>query len=53
MTGSGNNGGTRVVARARFRGGDWHGGAWGRCTQTYIGMWEESGRIKIRIRDKI
>jgi hypothetical protein len=25
----------------------------GRCTQAYIGVWEESGRIKIRIRDKI
>jgi hypothetical protein len=24
-----------------------------RCTQAYIGVWEESGRIKIRIRDKI
>jgi hypothetical protein len=30
--------------------------AWGcveRCTQAYIGLWEESGRIKIRIRDEI
>jgi hypothetical protein len=33
--------------------GDWHGDAWVRCTQAYIGVWEESGRIKIRIRDKI
>jgi hypothetical protein len=27
--------------------GDWHGDAWGRCNQAYIGVWEESGRIKI------
>jgi hypothetical protein len=27
--------------------------AWGRCTWAYIGVWEESGRIKIQIRDKI
>jgi hypothetical protein len=26
---------------------------WGRCTQAYIVVWEESGRIKIQIRDKI
>jgi hypothetical protein len=25
----------------------------GGCIQAYIGAWEESGRIKIRIRDKI
>jgi hypothetical protein len=36
-----------------FEGGDWHGDAWERCTQAYIGVWEESGRIKIRVRDKI
>jgi hypothetical protein len=28
-------------------------GCVGRCTQAYIGVWEESGRIKIQIRDKI
>jgi hypothetical protein len=28
-------------------------GCMGRCTRTYIGQWEESGRIKIQIRDKI
>jgi hypothetical protein len=33
--------------------GDWHGDAWGRCTQAYIGVWEESGKVKIRVRDKI
>jgi hypothetical protein len=27
--------------------------AWGRCTRAYIGVWEESGRIKIQVRDKI
>jgi hypothetical protein len=32
---------------------NWHGDAWERCTQAYIGVWEESGRFKIRIRDKI
>jgi hypothetical protein len=25
----------------------------GRCTQAYIGVWEESRWIKIRVRDKI
>jgi hypothetical protein len=28
-------------------------GAWGRCAHAYIGAWEESGTIKIRITDKI
>jgi hypothetical protein len=28
-------------------------GVVGRCTQAYIRLWEESGRIKIRIRDEI
>jgi hypothetical protein len=28
-------------------------GCVGRCTRAYIGMCKESGRIKIRIRDKI
>jgi hypothetical protein len=32
---------------------DWHGDMWGRCTQAYIGVWEDSGRVKIRVRDKI
>jgi hypothetical protein len=32
---------------------DWHGDAWGRCSEAYIGVWEESGRVKIRVRDKI
>jgi hypothetical protein len=26
---------------------------WGRCTKAYIGVWEESGRIRIQTRDKI
>jgi hypothetical protein len=33
--------------------GDWHGDAWGRCTQAYIGVREVSGRVKIQVRDKI
>jgi hypothetical protein len=37
--GSDNDGGTRVAARARFWGGG--GLAWGRCTEAYIGVWEE------------
>jgi hypothetical protein len=35
---------------------DWTKLAWGgrgRCTRAYIGVWEESGMIKIQIRDKI
>jgi hypothetical protein len=37
-TGVDDGGGTRVAARAQFCGGDWHGDAWGRCTQAYIGV---------------
>jgi hypothetical protein len=29
------------------------GETWGRCTQAYIGVWEEYRRIKIKVRDKI
>jgi hypothetical protein len=32
---------------------NWHVETWGRCTQAYIGAWEEFKRIKIRIRHKI
>jgi hypothetical protein len=32
---------------------DWHGDAWGRCPQAYIGVWEEFGRIKIQIRENL
>jgi hypothetical protein len=28
-------------------GRNWHGETRGRCTQVYIGVWEESERIKI------
>jgi hypothetical protein len=34
---------------AKLAGGDVGGG----CTQAYIGVWEESGGIRIRVRDKI
>jgi hypothetical protein len=51
-TGSGDGGGTRGWLALGFEG-DWHGDVWGRCTQAYIGLWEESRRIKVRIRDKI
>jgi hypothetical protein len=48
VRGTGNGGGTRVVARFGFKAKlVWR--AWGRCTRAYIGVWEESGRIKIRI----
>ncbi len=28
-------------------------GCMGRCTQAYIGVWEEFGSFRIRVRDKI
>jgi hypothetical protein len=36
-----------------FEGGIGIGMHGGRCTQAYIGVWEEYRRIKIRVRDKI
>jgi hypothetical protein len=51
-TGSGDGDGTRGRLALGFEG-DWHGDAWGRCTQAHIGLWEEFRRIKVRIRDKI
>jgi hypothetical protein len=32
---------------------NWHGDAWGRCTQAYIGVLEKFGSFRIRVRDKI
>jgi hypothetical protein len=32
---------------------NWHGDVSRRCSQTYVGQWEEFKTIMIRIRDKI
>jgi hypothetical protein len=47
MRGTSDDGGARVVARVWFGAKLMSGDVGERCTQAYIGVWQESYRIKI------